>query len=69
MIIMESLAEALPREQERVREILGYYKEIPAGQFGAIMIESALHHADKAAASGDVIQMIKAYEALCAIEC
>ena len=65
---MESLAEALPKEQQRVREILGYYKEIPAGQFGALMIESTLRHADKAAASGDVVQMTKAYKALCEIE-
>ena len=66
---MESLAEALPKEQKRVREVLSYYKEIgPAGQLGAIMIESALQHADKATTSGDVIQMIKAYKALCEIE-
>jgi len=65
---MESLAEALPKEQQRVREILSYYKEIPAGQFGAIMIESALRFADKAAANGDVIQMTRAYKALCEIK-
>lgn len=62
---MESLAEALPKEQARVREVLGYYKEIgPAGMFGSTMIEQSLKKADEASASGDVIAMMRAYEDL-----
>lgn len=61
----ESLAEALPREQARVREILGHYKEIgPAGFFGASFIEADLREADAAAMSGDLVRMIRAYEKL-----
>lgn len=61
----ESLAEALPREQARVREILGHYKEIgPAGMFGAAFIEADLREADRAVMSGDVVRMISAYEKL-----
>jgi hypothetical protein len=61
----ESLAEALPREQARVREILGHYKEIgPAGVFGAAFIEADLREADQAVMSGDVVRMIRAYEKL-----
>lgn len=61
----ESLAEALPREQARVREILGYYKEIgPAGMFGAAFIEADLREADQAVMSGDIVQMLRAYEKL-----
>lgn len=61
----ESLAEALPREQARVREILGYYEEIGrAGMFGAAFIEAELREADQAVMSGDVVRMIRAYEKL-----
>ncbi len=62
---MESLAEALPEEQKRVREILGHCKEVgPAGLFGVAMIEKSLEMADKAVMSGDVTQMIVAYNDL-----
>ena len=62
---MESLGEALPKEQARVREILGHYKEIgPAGNFGVIMIEQSLRKADQAVVSGDVIAMIKVFKEL-----
>jgi len=62
---MESLGEALPKEQARVREVLGYYKEIgPAGMFGAAMIEQSLQKADKAIMSGDIVAMMGAYKEL-----
>lgn len=66
---METLADALPKEMVRVREILGYYKEIgPAGMFGAAFIEQDLRAADKAVMSGDVVEMLKAYKKLKEIE-
>ena len=62
---MESLGEALPKEQARVRKILGYYKEIgPAGFFGATMIEQSLRRADEAVMSGDLVAMMQAYNDL-----
>jgi phosphoserine aminotransferase len=62
---MSSLAEEFPREQARVRELLGVYKAIgPAGVFGATMIEQALQRADRAAAAGDVIAMLRSLEEL-----
>lgn len=64
-----SLAEALPLEQARVREVLELFKSIgPAGMFGAAMIETSLRAADKAAASGDVVAMLRAYQDLKGIE-
>lgn len=61
----ESLAEALPKEMARVREVLGYYKEVgPAGMFGAAMIEADLRAADQAVMSGDVVRMLAAYQSL-----
>ena len=66
---MSSLGEELPKEMARVRVVLGHYKEIgPAGTFGAMMIEQALQHADKAVISGDVVAMIRCYEELKDIE-
>lgn len=64
-----NLAEAFPLEQARVREVLGYYKDIgPAGFFGASMIEATLKQADQAAASGDVVEMLRTYNAMKEIE-
>ena len=62
---VKTLGEALPKEQARVREVLGHYKEIgPAGMFGAAMIEQILQKADQAVVSGDVVAMIAAYKDL-----
>lgn len=65
----ESLAEALPKEMARVREVLGQYRAIgPAGTLGAAFIEQDLRAADQAVMSGDVIAMLRAYEQLKTIE-
>ncbi len=62
---VETLADALPKEMARVREVLGHYREIgPAGAFGAMFIEQDLRAADRAVMSGDVIAMIQALEKL-----
>lgn len=60
---VSTLGDEYPKMQARVREILGYYKEIgPAGMFGAMMIEDTLRRADEAAISGDVVAMLRLYE-------
>lgn len=65
----ETLADALPKEMARVREVLGHYKEIgPAGMFGAAFIEADLRAADQAVMSGDVVAMIQALQKLQEIE-
>ena len=62
---IESLARALPKEQARVRIILGHYQELgQVGAFGAAFIERDLQLADEASASGDVVAMIAAYQNL-----
>lgn len=62
---MSSLGEDFPKEQARVRELLEDYKAIgPSGAFGALMIEQVLQRAEKAAISGDVVAILKAYEEL-----
>ena len=66
---MTTLGEDLPKEQARVREILGHYKEIgPAGMFGVFLIEQALQKADRAIIDGGLTEMIAAYKELKAIE-
>lgn len=64
-----TLADALPKEMARVREVLGLYRQIgPAGMFGAAMIEQDLQRADRAVMSGDPVAMIQALTALQGIE-
>lgn len=66
---MNTLGDDFPKQQARVREVLGYYKEIgPAGAFGAAMIEATLRRADEAAISGDVVAMLRVYQELKEIE-
>lgn len=66
---MSSLGEQYPKEQARVRTILGHYKEIgPAGAFGAAWIGDVLRRADEAAISGDVVAMVRAYQEMQAVE-
>lgn len=65
----DTLGDALPREQARVRELLIAYREIGApGVFGAAIIEQVLKRADKAVISGDLVDMIAAYKELKACE-
>mgnify|MGYP000911017901 CR=1 FL=1 len=57
----ETLVDVFMKEQIRVRELLGVYKEIgPAGAFGAAMIEQVLQRADKAAIEGDAVAIMAA---------
>jgi hypothetical protein len=59
-----NLAEALAKEIERNRELLEEYKKIPTGAFGAMMINRDINNAIEALASGDVIQILLAYESI-----
>lgn len=61
---MSTLAEQLPNEQQRVRDLLPIYDAIPNGKFAAIMIRQSLERAERAAASGDVVAMLAAYQDL-----
>ena len=64
-----TLAEALPRQQQRARDLLEAYTSIgPQGSFGATMIREALARAERAAASGDIVAMIRACKELEALE-
>lgn len=62
----ESLGEALPKEQARVRALmLGPYTKIgQAGAFARMMMEQALQRADQAVISGDIVEMLRCYNEL-----
>ena len=60
---MSSLAEAYPKEQERMRELLEQYKEIgDPGIFAHTMLSDLLKRADKAAAEQDLVAMVQTFE-------
>lgn len=59
-----NIAEALPVEQARVRELVAVYDAIPTGFFGGTMLRRALANAERAAASGDVVAMLRSYKEL-----
>ena len=64
---MESLGEALPKEQARVRELILQYRDPilgGSGIFAATMMEQSLKAADHAVMSGDLVTMLRAYEDL-----
>jgi len=61
----KSLATEYPKEQARVRRLLGFYKELgPAGAFGVMSIEAILREADRASAEHDTVAMLRSFEAL-----
>ena len=52
-------------QQERVTQLLENYAAIgPVGNFGAMMLGRDLKAASEAVASGDIVAMLRAYEAL-----
>lgn len=60
----KNVAEALVDEIDRNRKLLELYKEIPTGAFGAMMIDRDIKNAVEALASGDVVKIVEAYEAI-----
>ena len=62
-----SLAEALPLEQKRVRELVKLYRDPMLkgnGEFAARLMEECLALAEKSSAEGDIAGMITAYHEL-----
>lgn len=63
---MSSLGTELPKEMARVRDVLmpQYLSIGPAGGFALALMRAELDRATKALAEGDVITMMRSYEAL-----
>lgn len=63
---MDTLGDALPREIERVQEIIKEYESLPhgAGLMAATMMKNDIKIANKAIMEGDIVQMISSYKDL-----
>jgi len=62
-----TLADALPKEIERVREIIKEYEDPMlegAGTFAAAMMKGSISLAEKAIMQGDVVSMLQCYNEL-----
>lgn len=57
----ESLGDALPREIQRVEELIPLYETIPMGVFAAGMMRASIRAANHAIAVGDVVAMLRAF--------
>lgn len=57
----DTLADALPREMKRVRELIPIYTSVPNGSFAIAMMNEALSRAEKSMAEDDVLRMLAAY--------
>lgn len=60
----DTLADALPREMKRVRELIPIYASVPNSAFAIAMMNDALSRAEKSMAEDDVLRMIAAYAEL-----
>ena len=62
--MMETLGDALPKEIQRVQELIVIYDTIPTGIFAATMMRHSISKAVDALAQGDVAAMILSYKDL-----
>jgi hypothetical protein len=61
----QTLAYSLPKELARCQQLLVDYAQIgPAGDFASVMIRADIAAAHKAMMEGDLVAMLRAYEAL-----
>ena len=63
-----NLVDGFKQELERARELLIAYQSIPTGVFGVIMVKEAIDRAETSMLTGDVVEMISAYNALKALK-
>lgn len=59
-----TLADALPREIERVQELIPIYESVSMGFIAAGMMRESIKRAHAAMVSGDVVAMLRVYEDL-----
>ena len=61
---MSSLGEELPKEIERVQELIKEYESVPNGHFAATLMKHDVKKAEVSTASGDIVGMLKSYQDL-----
>jgi hypothetical protein len=63
----ETVGSDMPAQQERVRELVKRYRDPMlngAGEMAAQLMEASLRRAERARASGDVVEIVRAYAEL-----
>lgn len=60
----QSIGDALPREIERVQELLPFYDAIPTGIFASTMMRNSIKAAHAAMVNSDIVDMLRCYEDL-----
>ena len=61
---MSNLAEALPKEIERVQDLIPIYESVSMGFIAAGLMRKSIKAAHSAMVAGDVVAMLRAYEDL-----
>lgn len=61
---MSSLGEALPKEIERVHEVIKEYESVPMGYIAASFMKQDIKNAHEAMMIGDIVWMLSTYEKL-----
>jgi hypothetical protein len=61
---MTTLADALPREIERVQELIPLYKSVPMGFIAASLMQQSIKQAHAAMMAGDLVAMLRVYNDL-----
>lgn len=56
---VDTVADALPREIERVQELIPMYEAVPMGFIAAGMMRQSIKQAHAAMMAGDVVAMIR----------
>lgn len=56
----ESLADALPREIQRVQELIPMYESVQMGFIAAGLMRASIRAAHEAMIAGDIVSMIRA---------
>ena len=59
-----TLGDALPREIERVQELIPMYESVPMGHIAAGLMKHSIRQAHEAMMTGDVVGMLRCYEDL-----
>lgn len=60
----ETLADALPREIERVQDLIPIYESVPMGHLAAVMMRNSIKEAHQAMVGGDVVGMLSSLKDL-----
>ncbi|MEE8146539.1 MAG: hypothetical protein V3T24_02950 [Longimicrobiales bacterium] len=61
---MTSVGEDFPRQQERVRKLWGTCLSLPSRSTWTTHLDNVLHRAAEAQSSGDIVQILRAYDEL-----